>query len=92
MKCIDFVYICMYDIIRSVLHTLYSLFQVNIDNLAYKIEDFEGELYRMNLSCFQMDRSSPESGCLFFKVFGMSNIAKFNGQYSCLSLALKCLE
>ena len=46
--------------------------QVNPANLAYCIEDLEGELYRMNLSC--SGGGLPESGCLFFKVFGTANI------------------
>ena len=34
----------------------------------YDTEELKGELYQMNLSC------SGESGCLFFKVGGETNI------------------
>ena len=34
--------------------------------LGYDLEDYIGELYRMNLSC--SGGGLPESGCLFFKV------------------------
>ena len=38
------------------------------DQLVYEIENYVGELYRMNLSC--SCGGLPESGCLFFKVAG----------------------
>ena len=42
--------------------------------IRYHLEDYEGELYRMNLSC--SGGRLPESGCLFFKVIGMTNVTK----------------
>ena len=39
-----------------------------IYQLVYEIENYVGELYRMNLSC--SGGGLPESGCLFFKVAG----------------------
>ena len=40
--------------------------------LAYSINEYLGELYQMNLSCF--DEALPMSGCIFFKVIGSTNI------------------
>ena len=48
--------------------------------LAYRAEEYIGELYRMNLSC--SDRGPPESGCLFFKVAG--NTSTVVGKKLCL--------
>ena len=42
------------------------------DLLGYNFEEYVGELYYMNLSC--SGGQLPESGCLFFKVFGMSYV------------------
>ena len=42
------------------------------DQLGYDMEDYIGELYRMNLSC--SGGGLPKSGCLFFKVAGISNV------------------
>ena len=42
--------------------------------LGYSIDEYIGELYRMNLSCNSSGGELPESGCLFFKVIGMTNI------------------
>ena len=39
--------------------------QIATDELGYDLEDYTGELYRMNLSC--SGGGLPESGCLFFK-------------------------
>ena len=53
-----------------------SSFQIN-PPLGYSIDEYTGELYRMNLSCNGSDGGLPEtaeSGCLFFKVIGMANI------------------
>ena len=46
--------------------------QVYYSNLAYSVDEYVGELYRMNLSC------SGESGCLFFKVGGRTKVS--NGE------------
>ena len=43
-------------------------FQINVGQLAYSSNDFEGELFRLNVSC--CSETLPESGCLFFKVGG----------------------
>ena len=43
-------------------------FQINVGQLAYSSKEFEGELFRLNVSCF--NKTLPESGCLFFKVRG----------------------
>ena len=43
--------------------------QINKTELVYDPGDLTGELYRMNLSCL-----GAESGCMFFKVVGISNI------------------
>ena len=51
-------------------------FQIN-PHMDYSIEEYTGELYRMNLSCSSSGGGLPEtvkSGCLFFKVIGMTNI------------------
>ena len=48
-----------------------TCFQIHKDQLAFDAEDYVGELYRMNLSC--SSEGLPESGCLFFKVIGMTN-------------------
>ena len=32
--------------------------------------DLPGELYRMNISCY----NGVERGCMFFKIFGLANI------------------
>ena len=47
----------------------------------YGTEDYVGELYRMNLSCF--DGELPESGCLFFKVRGITSTE--TGKKPCLT-------
>ena len=51
-----------------------TMIHVLIDNasLAYHFKEYLGELYRMDLSC--SDGGLPESGCLFFKVVGETNI------------------
>ena len=49
------------------------ILQIYIEQLAYDFEEYKGELYRMNLSC--SGEGLPESGCLFFKVTGQTNIA-----------------
>ena len=46
-------------------------FQIN-PPLGYSIDEYTGELYRMNLSCSSSGGGLPESGCLFFKVIGMT--------------------
>ena len=53
---------------------VYHAPQINRDRLAYSFEEYVGELYRMNLSCFVGEL--PESGCLFFKVIGETNITE----------------
>ena len=53
-----------------------SSFQIN-PPLGYSIDEYIGELYRMNLSCNSSGGGLPEtaeSGCLFFKVIGIANI------------------
>ena len=52
-------------------------FQIN-PPLGYSIDEYTGELYRMNLSYNSSGGGLPESGCLFFKVIGITNI--LNGQ------------
>ena len=47
--------------------------QINKDELAYSVDDFMGELYQINLSC--TGGGLPESGCLFFKVQGITSVA-----------------
>ena len=47
-------------------------FQINKDRLAYSVEEFLGELYRLNTSC--SSEELPESGCLFFKWVGTTNV------------------
>ena len=50
----------------------------------YSIDEFKGELYRMNVIC-----SEDESGCLFLKIIGVSNVSK--GQsYIALYVCIKC--
>jgi hypothetical protein len=44
----------------------------NADNLAYNADEYRGELYRMNISCFT--EGLPSSGCLYFKVLGTAMI------------------
>ena len=57
------------------LYRIIKLFlQIHIDHLVYNFEVYMGELYRMNLSC--SGGGLPESGCLFFKVFGSTNISE----------------
>jgi hypothetical protein len=46
----------------------YLLLQIATDELGYDLEDYIGELYRMNISCNSSGGGLPESGCLFFKV------------------------
>ena len=53
-----------------------SSFQIN-PPLGYSIDEYAGELYRMNLFCNSSGGGLPEtaeSGCLFFKVIGTTNI------------------
>ena len=57
------------------------LHQINGDKLAYDFEEYKGELYRMNLSCSGGELS--ESGCLFFKVIGITNLIERKKNYSC---------
>ena len=40
----------------------------------YSIDEFKGELYRMNVTCSKDE--NEESGCLFLKIIGVSNINK----------------
>ena len=47
---------------------------MNQSRLAYSVTEYIGELYRMNLSC--SGGGLPESGCLFFKVGGRTNLTK----------------
>ena len=48
--------------------------QIYVNQLAYSFDKYMGELYRMNLSC--SGGGLPESGCLFFKVGGTTNISE----------------
>ena len=48
---------------------LLLVLQITTDELGHDLENYVGELYRMNLSC--SGRELPESGCLFFKVGGL---------------------
>ena len=57
-----------------------NFIQIHKDQLAYRAEEYVGELYCMNLSC--SDRGPPESGCLFFKVAG--NTSTVVGKKLCL--------
>ena len=57
------------------------LHQINGDKLAYDFEEYRGELYRMNLSC--SGGGLPESGCLFFKVIGITNLTERKKNHSC---------
>ena len=50
------------------------LIQVDRAVAAYNIDEFRGELYRMNVTC--LENGTKESGCLFFKVIGESNVTK----------------
>ena len=50
------------------------LIQVDRAVVEYSIDEFRGELYRMNVTC--SENGAKESGCLFFKVIGESNVAK----------------
>ena len=50
--------------------------QINTTDLVFDPLDLVGELYRMNISC--LDR--VESGCMFFKIFGITNISE--GQHN----------
>ena len=43
--------------------------QINSSVLIYTFGEFDGELFRMNLSC-----SSKGSGCLWFKVVGETDL------------------
>ena len=52
-----------------------TIIQIDQKSLAYDLEEFKGEMFRMTLSC-RPDSEVPTSGCLFFKVFGRSNLTK----------------
>lgn len=43
-------------------------YQINRKNVS-NVEELQGELYRMNLSCPQIGR-----GCVFFKIAGVANV------------------
>ena len=49
-----------------------NCFQISNTILKYAFEEYRGELYSMNLSC--SGGGLPESGCLFFKVIGNTDI------------------
>ena len=51
-----------------------TFYQIDGDEFAYDFEEYEGELYRMNLSC--SSKGLPKNGCLFFKVIGQANITE----------------
>ena len=63
------------------MHDSNIFFQIHKDQLAYRTEEYKGELYRMNISC-----SGAESGCLFFKVAG--NTSTVVGKKLCLNVHL----
>jgi hypothetical protein len=46
--------------------------------LAYDADEYKGELYRMNISCFA-EGQLPSSGYLYFKV--LENAMINNGEY-----------
>ena len=68
------VQVCLQDdCLISTLSTLLMLLQVFTSTLSYNVKEYEGELYRMNLSC--SGAGLPQSGCLFFKVGGRTYVS-----------------
>ena len=72
------------EVIASLSHDVFQIpnaffFKLQIDQevVVYNIEDFKGELYRMNVTCNSSDNITRR-GCLFFKVIGVSNITRGN--------------
>ena len=63
--------------------TICVVAQINQKNLPYNIDDYQGELYRMNISCtakellrnpINLKRKYPLDGCLFFKLVGTTQV------------------
>jgi hypothetical protein len=44
----------------------------------YSIDEFKGELYRMNVTCYDDEdlKRGSGSGCLFLKIIGVSDVKK----------------
>ncbi len=42
----------------------------------YNIDEFKGELYRMNVTCYDDEDLERGSGCPFLKIIGVSNVEK----------------
>ena len=63
------------------------IFQINEAGIMYSIDEFKGELYRMNVTCSEDE--NLESGCLFLKIIGVSNVNK-SWSYVALYVCIKC--
>lgn len=50
--------------------------QIDKHTLAYDPDEYEGELFRMKLSCSTAVLSQKTEDCLFFIIWGTSNVTE----------------